>query len=214
MNPTFRSFFRTTRFDALGLGLAMLLSACSSGGGGGGGGATGSDRPIQRMLRAVRDCGLSTDGRFPSVSPTFEDDCFIQCIVAHSNCDDLAAFVCDGTSRFDGACDDVCSQDIECADGDTIPMDYLCDGEEDCSFGEDENDCGDYRFRCEDGSTIDKSSQCDGEDDCGFGEDEAGCPTFRCGNGLLILDRARCDGYDDCSGGEDEAGCAAAICPG
>ena len=187
-----------------------LLAGCSSGGGAPS--LAGSSEPPE--LTALRTCGIVDDGRFGVYTPTFEDDCFVRCVVAHSTCDELATFSCDGTTRFEVACDDVCHQDVACADGYTIPMSDLCNGRDDCDFGEDENDCGAYRFRCEDGTTIDKASECDGYDDCGFGEDEAGCPTFRCGDGSIVLGRDVCDFEQDCPGGEDEVGCATLSCPG
>jgi len=207
-----RLFPHTTRTIALALLLlpASLLAGCSSGDGV----PLGSGNSEAPGFSALRACGILGGGRTGVYTPTFQDDCIIRCVVEHSTCDELATFVCDGSTRFDGACYDVCDQDVTCADGETIPLSYMCDGDDDCSFGEDENDCDAYRFRCEDGTTIDKASECDGHDDCSFGEDEAGCPTFRCGDGSIIPGRYLCDFDQDCPGGEDEVGCATLACAG
>ena len=64
--------------------------------------------------------------------------------------------------------------DFYCNDGTTIPMDWVNDGMDDCSEGEDEMDMGgsDDEFMCEDGTTIPMDWVGDGDEDCANGEDE------------------------------------------
>lgn len=60
-----------------------------------------------------------------------------------------------------------------CTDGQTIPMDWKCDLEEDCSDGSDEADC--MYVMCGDGTQLPEAWRCDGEEDCNDGADEATC---------------------------------------
>ena len=61
-----------------------------------------------------------------------------------------------------------------CDDGESIPMDYVNDGMEDCSGGEDEDSMGEDEFTCDDGFTIPMDWVNDGVEDCTNGEDEDG----------------------------------------
>lgn len=81
-----------------------------------------------------------------------------------------------------------------------IPLLWLCDGEEDCSGGEDEQNCtgtspsclGD-QFQCADGSgCLEATRVCDGSRDCRGGEDEGtgchrrgACPPESCPAGQM-----------------------------
>ncbi|XP_064086239.1 prolow-density lipoprotein receptor-related protein 1-like isoform X2 [Macrobrachium nipponense] len=71
-----------------------------------------------------------------------------------------------------------CSKDNKC-----IALSWRCDGEKDCSDGQDERGCpkgtcSTQSFRCTStDSCIPVYWQCDGEVDCPNGEDEDGCPT-------------------------------------
>lgn len=62
---------------------------------------------------------------------------------------------------------------IECGSGETVPIDWACDGEPDCADMSDESDCF---FSCGDGELVSKLDECDGEYDCMNGADEKGCP--------------------------------------
>ena len=111
-----------------------------------------------------------------------------------------------------------------CDDGESIPMDWVNDGIEDCAGGEDETDMSGYEeFMCDDGETIPMDYVNDGIEDCNGGEDETGMddhdhddhgddhgeshydgPTFICGDGVEIPFDYVNDGMDDCDDGADE----------
>ena len=59
-----------------------------------------------------------------------------------------------------------------CDDGESIPMEWVNDGMEDCSGGEDEDSMGYDEFVCDDGYTIPMDWVNDGDEDCVGGEDE------------------------------------------
>uniref|UniRef100_A0A914DP20 Chitin-binding type-2 domain-containing protein n=1 Tax=Acrobeloides nanus TaxID=290746 RepID=A0A914DP20_9BILA len=118
-----------------------------------------------------------------------------------------------------------CAHPQQCLD-----LQRRCDGNADCSDGEDENNCPSCardEFACvKSGRCIPSSQRCDEhEDDCGDGSnlDETGCTKnttcwgkFVCDSRetLNLLGRSdcidyerHCDGYKDCPGGEDEINC-------
>ena len=81
---------------------------------------------------------------------------------------------CTGNDNGDDNHGDASEDVFVCDDGDTIPMDWVNDGDEDCAGGEDEMDMGgsDDEFMCDDGETIPMDWVNDGEEDCMGGEDE------------------------------------------
>ena len=110
----------------------------------------------------------------------------------------------------------MCTESLKC-----IPGKWLCDGDSDCSNGEDEDlsvctkrTCDSEEWRCEAGQQcLPVAWVCDGTPDCIDGSDERVCTKtcsdqeFKCDSGLCINPVWRCDGEDDCGDLSDEAGC-------
>ncbi|KAK7494115.1 hypothetical protein BaRGS_00014588, partial [Batillaria attramentaria] len=77
------------------------------------------------------------------------------------------------------------ADEATCSNGQCIPRDYLCDGEQDCSDGSDEVSCATQepgapcridQFMCKrEDQCVPASYQCDGEVDCQDRSDEIGC---------------------------------------
>ncbi len=94
---------------------------------------------------------------------------------------------------------------FQCATGEILTIDKLCNGVMDCKDnGDESNIC----LSCADGkSTYPTAKQCDGTPDCADGSDEATC-TFQCKlGGASISVKNVCDGLPDCTDASDEANC-------
>ncbi|KAL2091711.1 hypothetical protein ACEWY4_011509 [Coilia grayii] len=106
-----------------------------------------------------------------------------------------------------------------CKDGsDCVPSSHMCDGEQDCKDGSDEDscvvECSSGQFQCAHGrKCIDKSLVCDGIAQCQDQSDERDCLkpegcVHRCDDRSRCLPATfLCDGENDCMDGTDEHGC-------
>lgn len=121
---------------------------------------------------------------------------------------------------------------FQCHNGDCIWAAWVCDKENDCVEGEDEEEemckdkvmCGPGHFQCElSGACVGLEKVCDGARDCDDGTDETRCAhndpfqpvdncddedSFSCDLGdTCVLWAHKCDGHMDCVDGSDEEMC-------
>ncbi|KAI8490640.1 hypothetical protein Bbelb_319080 [Branchiostoma belcheri] len=112
----------------------------------------------------------------------------------------------------------------QCDSGECIQNASVCDGDKDCSSGEDEENChtpcNGLQLEC-DGGCLPTYRVCDRLEDCSNGEDEMNCTAggcgagqFSCADGTCLLESQLCDNLTECSGGEDEEDCGEAKPPG
>jgi len=123
------------------------------------------------------------------------------------------------------------SSKFQCHNGDCIWAAWICDQENDCVEGEDEEEeickdkvkCGPGHFECElSGGCVGLEKVCDGSVDCDDGSDETRCAInepfipigedcpegFTCDLGhTCVLWAHKCDGHMDCVDGSDEEMC-------
>ncbi|KAJ9584467.1 hypothetical protein L9F63_021192, partial [Diploptera punctata] len=112
-----------------------------------------------------------------------------------------------------------------CQSGRCIPKSWMCDGDMDCSNGEDEpshcsssdfHSCDPTYFKCKNNKCIPGRWRCDYDNDCDDHSDEEGCTPrecseseFRCNDGRCIRGILHCDGTYDCDDHSDETNCNA-----
>ncbi|NXO60570.1 LRP2 protein, partial [Aramus guarauna] len=117
------------------------------------------------------------------------------------------------------------SRQAACSAG-CIPVPWLCDGEQQCPDGTDEQCgckccsvplvCGAKKVQCPGTHhCIPHWELCDRHQDCEDGWDEEGCPQqpclpgqWQCRNRVCIMAEWKCNGIDDCGDSSDEDVCA------
>ncbi|GAB1290783.1 SCO-spondin [Apodemus speciosus] len=100
--------------------------------------------------------------------------------------------------------------------GHCVPLEWLCDNQDDCGDGSDEEGCaasvcGEGQMSCRSGHCLPLSLVCDGQDDCGDGTDEQGClcphGSLACADGRCLPPALLCNGHPDCADAADEESC-------
>uniref|UniRef100_W4VRB4 Putative heparan sulfate proteoglycan 2 n=1 Tax=Corethrella appendiculata TaxID=1370023 RepID=W4VRB4_9DIPT len=107
------------------------------------------------------------------------------------------------------------NNEYKCDDDTCIYKSLKCDGNYDCSDGDDEANClcPDDEFRCKGGECLPNSRICDGTQDCQFNDDEENCEAdtsctedeFECDDTTCIPRLDVCNGHQDCPNNEDES---------
>ncbi|KAM9651443.1 SCO-spondin-like [Trichechus inunguis] len=138
---------------------------------------------------------------------------------------DCGNCTCQDSRWYCGAGGPHCEEPVpSCAEGEVpcrenghcVPRGWLCDNQDDCGDGSDEEGCatpgcGEGQFSCSSGRCLPMALRCDGQDDCADGADEQGCPcpqeSLACADGHCLPLTLLCDGHPDCPDGADEKSC-------
>ncbi|XP_074051346.1 SCO-spondin-like [Macrotis lagotis] len=156
-------------------------------------------------------CPCEWRGNFFPLGTMLQRDC--------GNCTCQAGeWNCGGTGSQCGQLELGCAEgEVPCHEGGyCVPQQWLCDNQDDCGDGSDEEGCapagcGEGQFSCSEGRCLPLSLHCDGRDDCGDGADELDCPCpvgfLPCVDGHCLPLTQLCDGHPDCPDGADEESC-------
>jgi len=154
-------------------------------------GATSADLKSE-VLDKLRRCHQLSPGYVDNVFLNSFGGCENRCVL-DADCKEITQGLCGGFEVSFGmgqrnelppvwqcitACPDRAESKFACTDGVEVLESYVCDGENDCSGGEDEKDC--TSFSCAGGQQVPMYRRCDDESDCADGSDEQGCATL-CG---------------------------------
>ncbi len=142
----------------------------------------GDTQLVNQATAKFKECDLFIPG-VDDKDTAIEDDydrCAAECVIA-SSCDELEDLRCSDQPDFENPllacvfqCPEAPADGYACVDGAKIPHAALCDGEQNCADGADEQDCQGYE--CADGEKLElESVECDGFEDCADGSDEAEC---------------------------------------
>lgn len=147
-------------------------------------------RNYPEVADKLASCNLVTPGKLGDAGPYQEEHCQLQCLLVLRDCDTMTEVFCSTTkpaaserAAFEG-CVSSCLHDLEmftCSDGTAIAGELHCNGQGDCSGGEDEQGCGTVAFSCDGNKVYPVTSVCNGVRECSDGADEpAGCVASRC----------------------------------
>jgi hypothetical protein len=157
----------------------------------------------------LRACGVLTDGPFACNPPDTEAArCELACL-AGASCALLWDFQCRSLPPVIDRCLSNCNA-FTCDSEERIPLDWQCDGENDCLDDSDEVGCP--VFTCGSGEVIAEQHHCNWAMNCLDNSDEVGCVGFECASGGSVEPAARCDGAEHCPDGSDEVDCPGLVC--